>query len=333
VLARSLALLASLSLSVPAPAEGPAPVAAPAQAAPAAPSRDADADALAPEAAPEAAAPEVAAPEAAAPAAAPAPEEAASASAPARAPAEDPVTHHPVIAPRSNEAMEFSVAYLGLKVGKVRLFVGSVDTTVAPVFLQAQTSSVLSFITLRQQLATYLDVETGLPRSATLDAVEGSYRHSDTTKFDRTANKATVRVKGKYDNTYVVDTPPGTIDFVGLVYRLRTLPLEDGARYPFPVLAGRRLNSVVAEVVGRETVETRIGDFRAVKVRVPTGFTGKFSEKNPTHVWLSDDARRMVVRITSDFAVGHATATLVSYAPGAPPPPPALSAADGAAGR
>jgi hypothetical protein len=244
--------------------------------------------------------------------------------------AEEPVTHHPVIAPRANETMEFSVAYLGVKVGKVRLFVGSVDTTVAPVFLQAQTSSVLSFITLRQQLATYLDVETGLPRSATLDAVEGSYRHSDTTKFDRTANRATVRVRGKYDNTYVLDTPPGTIDFVGLVYRLRTLPLEDGARYPFPVLAGRRLNSVVAEVIGREVVETKIGDFRAVKVRVPTGFTGKFSEKNPTYVWLSDDDRRVVVRITSDFAVGHATATLVSYTPGAPPPPPALSAVDGA---
>jgi hypothetical protein len=230
--------------------------------------------------------------------------------------------------------MEFSVSYLGVKVGKVRLFVGQVDSSVAPVFLQAQTSSLLSFITLRQQLATYLDVETGLPRSATLDAVEGSYRHSDSVKFDRAANKATVRVKGKFDNTYVVDTPPGTIDFVGLVYRLRTLPLEDGARHAFPVLAGRRLNSVVAEVVGRETVSTKLGDFRTVKVRVPTGFTGKFSEKNPTHVWFSDDARRVVVRITSDFAVGHATATLVSYTPGAEPAA-ALSAAppDGAAGN
>jgi hypothetical protein len=299
VLARSLALLVSLSLSDPLPAEEAASAAEPEQASVTAPVEDAPAvvppGALAPEA------------------------------------AEAPVPHHPVIAPRSRETMEFSVSYLGVKVGKVRLFVGEVDDRVAPVFLQAQTSSVLSFITLRQQLATYLDVETGLPRSATLDAVEGSYRHSDTTKFDRTANKATVRVRGKHDNTYVVDTPPGTIDFVGLVYRLRTLPLEDGARHPFPVLAGRRLASVAAEVVGRETVETKLGDIRAVKVRVPTGFTGKFSEKNPTHVWFSDDERRMVVRITSDFAVGHATATLVSYAPGAPPPAPALSAADRAA--
>ena len=247
--------------------------------------------------------------------------------APVEVPVDAAVDVPPLLSARSNETMHFAVSYLGVTMGKVRLFVGQVDSTVAPVFLQAQTSSLLSFVTLRQQLATYLDVSTGLPRSASLDAVEGSYRHSDTVQFDRAANKATVRVRGKYDNTYVIDTPPGTIDFVGLVYRLRGLPLEPGARHEFPVLAGRHLKTVVAEVVGRETVSTKIGDFRAVKVRVPTGFTGKFSEKNPTHIWFSEDERRMVVRITSDFAIGHATATLVSYAPGTPPPPPALSAA------
>jgi hypothetical protein len=222
-------------------------------------------------------------------------------------------------APRSNESMEFSVSYLGVTMGKARLFVGTVDPTVAPVFLQAQTSSVLSFITLRQQLATYLDVETGLPRRSTLDAVEGSYRHNDSTLFDRGTNKATVREKGRHDNTYLVDVPPDTLDFVGLVFKLRTLPLEPGARHEFDVLAGRRLKKVAVEVLGRESVKTKIGEFAAVKVRIPTGFSGKFSEKNPTMVWFSDDDRRIVVRITSDFAVGHATAGLVAYSPGTPP--------------
>jgi hypothetical protein len=232
---------------------------------------------------------------------------------------EMPGAHSPALAARSNETMEFSVSYLGVPMGKARLFVGNVDPTVAPVFLQAQTSSLLSFITLRQQLATYLDLATGLPRSASLDSVEGRYRHTDTVQFDRAANRATVRQKGKYDNTYLVDVPPGTVDFVALVFKLRSLPLEPGLRHEFPVLSGRVVKTVVAEVVAREMISTRAGDFPAVKVRVPTGFTGKFSEKNPTCVWFSDDPRRIVVRITTDFAVGHATAGLVSYAPGALP--------------
>ena len=113
--------------------------------------------------------------------------------------------------------------------------------------------------------------------------------------------------------------PPDTVDFVALVYRLRWLQLQPGAKHEFRVLAGRKVNTVLAEVLGRERVETKAGTFEAVKVRVPTGFTGKFSEKNPTFVWFSDDDRRIVVQLTADFAVGHATAALVAYAPGALP--------------
>jgi hypothetical protein len=222
--------------------------------------------------------------------------------------------------------MEFQVSYLGIPMGKVRLFAGAVDASVAPLFLQAQTTSVFAVVTLRQQLASYLDVRTGLPRSGSLDAVEGSYRHSDTVSYDRLANKAKVREKGKYDNTYLIDVPPDATDFIALVYRLRGLPLHPGARYDFRVLAGRDLNQVVAEVLGRERVETKAGVFQAVKVRVPTGFTGKFSEKNPTFVWFSDDERRVVVRIAADFAIGHATANLTSYAPGSAPVAPASAA-------
>ncbi len=225
----------------------------------------------------------------------------------------------PPVPPRSSETMEFQVSYLGVPLGKVRLFAGTVGATVAPVFLQAQTTSVFAVVTLKQQLASYLDVETGLPRSGSLDAVEGSYRHTDTVQYDRIENKAKVRERGKFDNTYLIDVPPDATDFIGLVYRLRSLPLDPGARYDFRVLAGRDLNQIVAEVQGRERIETKAGTYQTVKVRVPTGFTGKFSEKNPTFVWFSDDDRRVVVRISADFAIGHATANLTSYAPGSAP--------------
>jgi hypothetical protein len=226
----------------------------------------------------------------------------------------------PFTPPLSDEAMNFQVSYLGVPMGKVRLFSGKVDASTAPIFLQAQTTSVFAIVTLKQQLSSYIDVATGLPRSGSLDAVEGSYRHTDTALYDRATNKATVREKGKFDNTYVVDIPPDTLDFVSLVYRLRSLPLPDGQKYDFHVLAGRDVNSIGTQVLGREEVETKAGKFRAVKVRVPTGFTGKFSERNPTFVWFSDDERRIVVRITADFSIGNATANLTGYTPGTPPP-------------
>jgi len=214
------------------------------------------------------------------------------------------------------ERMEYSVRYLGVPVGKARISVGTREGPILPVFLETRTSGVVRLVDLRQQLATHLDVETLLPRRASLDAVESGYRHSDTTHFDREAGKATVRQTGKHDNTYLIDVPQGTIDFVALVFRLRTLPLEPGARHEFHVLAGRNVRKVSAEVTARETVETGAGTFAALKIRVPTGFTGKFSEKHPTYIWLTDDERRVVVQITTEFAIGRATAGLTRYHPG-----------------
>jgi hypothetical protein len=215
-----------------------------------------------------------------------------------------------------NERMEFAIEYKGVRLGKAQLFLGRADGSVIPAVLQTRTTGVAAIITIRQQLSSNIDRTTGLPRSNALEAVEGNYRHTDTASFDRTTNKATVRKRGKHDNTYVLDVPPGAVDFLSMVYRLRALPLEPGAMHAFHVLAARTVSRIEAEVVARERVSTGIGDFPAVKVRVPTNFDGEFQEKKPTFIWFSDDHRRVIVQISTDFAIGRATARLVSYSPG-----------------
>lgn len=214
------------------------------------------------------------------------------------------------------ERTELAVDYLGVPIGKARIQVGSPEGRVLPVFLEARTSGVGSLLDIREQLASYLDVETGLPSWTTLHAVEPGYRHHDRADFDREAGVATVREVGTREKVTKVKVPPGTLDFVGLVFALRTLPLPQGQRHAFPVLAGTTVLQVTAEVVGREAVRTGAGTFQAIKVRVPTGFTGKFSERDPTYLWLSDDQRRIPVRIVTEFRVGRATAELTRYTPG-----------------
>jgi hypothetical protein len=233
------------------------------------------------------------------------------------------------------ERMEYVIDYLGITMGKAALSVGATVDGAAPLQLSSRSAGLLSVITFRQTLVSDLDLATFLPRSSILDALEpGDYKHTDTARFDRATDKATVREKGRFDNTYEIEVPPGTIDFVALVFTLRTLPLPDGATHTFQVLAGRKVSPVLTSVVKRESLRTDAGRFPCVKVRVPTGFDGKFSEKNPTYVWFSDDARRLVVRISTDFAIGRADADLSRYQPGqaeaaavvpapAPAPPPA----------
>jgi hypothetical protein len=122
--------------------------------------------------------------------------------------------------------------------------------------------------------------------------------------------------RGKTTSTDSVPIPPDAMDFVALVFQLRRLPLQPGDRHTFSVLSGTDVHEVITEVMGRDTVPTRAGTFVALKIRVPTGFSGKFSERNPTYLWLSDDATRIVVRLSTDFSFGGAVAELVSYKPG-----------------
>ncbi len=225
----------------------------------------------------------------------------------------------PVVAPYApDETMEFSVDYRGIPTGKARIAVGHPEGTILPVFLEARTGGLLAIINLKQQLASYLDTDTGLPRSASMDSIEPGYRLVVTTRFERASAKASVREKGKFDHTYEIDVPPDATDFVALVFRLRTLPLEPGATHDFDVLSAREVQKVQTVAESRETISTKAGKFATVKVRVPTQFSGKFSEKSPTYVWFSDDPRRIVVRISTDFSIGRVTADLTSYKPGTP---------------
>jgi hypothetical protein len=217
------------------------------------------------------------------------------------------------------ERMDFEVHYLGLTIGKSRMSVGRITDGVVAVQLTSGPAGVTSGLKFHQTLVSNLDLATLLPRSTIHDASEpGGYKHTDTARYDRATHLATVREKGRFDNTYEVEVPPMALDFLTMVFRLRTLPLPDGASHTFQVLAGRKINTVVASVVKRELVKTDAGKFAAVQVRIPTRFDGKFSEKSPTYVWFSDDERRVVVKLSVDFAVGSGEAELAAYRPGEP---------------
>jgi hypothetical protein len=216
----------------------------------------------------------------------------------------------------AGERMRFTINYLGMRMGTASITVQEPADSAVPVQLEAHTTGLASAIyDFDEKLVSTIDPESGLPSSFVLDTRERDWRHHDTTRYDRPAGKAVLVEKGKTTSTKEIPISPETLDFVALVFQLRRMTLEPGDRRTFSVLAGSKVNTVVVEVMDRERVKTHAGTFPTVKIRVPTGFTGKFSERNPTYLWLSDDADRIVVRISTDFSFGGAVAELISYTP------------------
>jgi uncharacterized protein DUF3108 len=216
------------------------------------------------------------------------------------------------------EETVFSVSYLSLPTGEGRIIVGQPEGNVWPVTFQAKTQGVAGLIDIRESLVSYWDSATRLTRGSDLRAYEIGDHHVDSARFDRENKQATVVVsrKGKRrEQTFSVAAD--VHDLTSAFMWLRLQELQPGQRYEVPVCSGSTQFTLVAEVRGREVIETPAGTFPSVKVQVRTALEGKFSTRRDSFMWLSDDARHILVRASADFAVGSIVATLRSYRPGA----------------
>lgn len=111
------------------------------------------------------------------------------------------------------------------------------------------------------------------------------------------------------DTTFATVAEP--LDDAAFLYWIRTLPLEVGKRYEFARYFRPDRNPVIIEVLRRERVSVAGKKWNAIVVRprIPQG-RGIFAERSETRIWLSDDARRIVLAIQSNFSFGQITLKL-----------------------
>ncbi len=218
----------------------------------------------------------------------------------------------------AGEEAVFEVRYLGLPAGEARISIGQPAGPIWPVIFQARTAGLSRVFDVREHVVSYWDAQTGLPRASELRALELGDAHVDRADYDRVRNQATLAVERKgVRSVRVVDVPPGAQDVASAFVWLRQRPLAPGERYEIPIRTTSADFAMVAEVRGREQVETPAGAFRAVRVGVRTRFTGPFSTERESTLWLTDDPRHLLVRASMDFALGSVVASLTRYHAGA----------------
>lgn len=219
------------------------------------------------------------------------------------------------------EEIVLGVSYLGVPTGEARVRVGQPEGDIWPVVFQARTSGAASLLDVREHLVSYWDAELQLSRGSDLKAYEVGDFHTDSARFSRIAGEPTkVTVvearKGRKPKTKILEVPHDALDLTGAFLWLRMQDLSVGLRLEVPIISGTSQFTLLAEVVDRELVKTPAGTFPSFKVRVRTGFAGKFSTKRDTFLWFADTLDRRLVKITADFAVGSIVAELRSYRPG-----------------
>jgi hypothetical protein len=227
-------------------------------------------------------------------------------------------------APRSERAVPFKPgetlswdvswsSYLtaGTAVATVKEKKPSFNSTAYYIVAEGRPTPLLSKLyTLYYKMDTLLDTYTLLPQRGSVYSEEGKRHRFKTTQFDRAARK--VFFEYKTDTTVKADFPtsPVTQDALSAIYVLRAIPLKGGDRMTMPVTDNGINYKVQFDVGALERVKTPMGQQSAWRVKLSV-----FDDKNKSvgrnvAIWMSDDARRLPVKLQADLPVGSFNLTL-----------------------
>lgn len=139
---------------------------------------------------------------------------------------------------------------------------------------------------------------------------EGKFKQDKEIFFDYDKGTATYTV-GKEISYYPI--PNYLQDALSSLYYLRTKELVVGKSIMIDIFDDKKLWQVETQVIRKERIVTSAGEFDTVVVNPLLKFEGIFQRKGEVYLWLTDDSRKMPVRMKSKIAIGSIFAELVEY--------------------
>lgn len=162
---------------------------------------------------------------------------------------------------------------------------------------------------VRDWYSTILDVKGIFPWEFEQHIREGNYKRDFKAIFDQINNFAYAE-----GNKYKV--PLYVHDIVSAFYFVRTLPLGSMSKDTIFYLYNFFKDSTYklgVKILGKQIVEVEAGKFRCIVVEPLVTEGGLFKSQGSIYVWLTDDDRKVPVKVATKILIGYVSADLVSY--------------------
>jgi hypothetical protein len=213
------------------------------------------------------------------------------------------------------EHLEFSVNYNVLNAGTATMSVVGVECVDGhycyKMVTTARSNSVVStFFEVRDRVESFMDVRGLFSRKFEKHLREGRYKKDEAVQIDQCARLAF------YADGDTAEILPETQDALSSLYFVRTMDLEVGQLVSFPNHSGKKNYPMRVRVLGREKIKTRAGKFNCLVVEPRMKSEGIFKHRGRLVVWITDDERRMPVKMKSSVTIGSITAELVKWKEG-----------------
>ncbi len=169
------------------------------------------------------------------------------------------------------------------------------------------------FLKVRDTWRSYIDTTSIVPQRFHRNIEEGKYKKKENIMFDHYKNLATVEDK-KETQTFKV--PDNVQDIVSGFYYLRTLNYEKrkiGEQIRIQGFFDDEVFDFTVSYRGKETVETKAGKIRAIKLVPKMPKNKLFDGEDAVTVYLSDDKNKVPVLIQAEMFVGAIKIDLYKY--------------------
>lgn len=166
------------------------------------------------------------------------------------------------------------------------------------------------FYKVRDRFESYIDEKTFLPVYFLRRTDEGGYiinqdylfnRHNNTVKTKRSGSDQ----KRNGDSLFTIQS--GMHDILSAFYYARAMEasnFEFGKEVVLHTFFDEEHFPMKFKVIGRETLKTKLGKIKCLKVRPILQKGRVFKSEEDLTLWVSDDANRIPIRLQADVLVG-----------------------------
>lgn len=220
----------------------------------------------------------------------------------------------------SGEVLDYEIQYGVVSVGRARLETREVerhrDRPVLELLSRAKSAQWIDTVyKVRDEISSLFDLEALYSLRFRKQLREGDY------KADFEAEYLHEEGVARYADGSESELVPGSQDILSALFYVRAFALREGMVLHIPVHDGKKSYPLRVAVTGRERVETRLGSYDCLVLEPTLQSQGLFKSEGRMLIYLSDDARRLPVKLKARAPVGAFTSELVAYREGKPLPP------------
>jgi hypothetical protein len=197
------------------------------------------------------------------------------------------------------EELTYRVTFGRIPVGTARMSVAGIEEVRGhPTFhLVFTIDGGLPFFSVHDRYESWIDTLTLASRRHVQEIREGGYKRNR--RYEIFPEQRAYRENDDTTLKASVDSP---LDEGSFIYFIRTVRVPVGQTREFYQYFKPDRNPVIIRALRRDTVEVPSGRYPTVVVRPTIRANGIFAEDGKAELWVSDDAKRMLIQMVSRFA-------------------------------